>query len=210
MRELKAAAPPQVSLEEADREALLAIARAAVAAAAEGRALDAITAPSERDALSVPAGAFVTLYDAQGELRGCIGTFDTSRPLWQSVRSMGAASATRDTRFEPVSPAEVAGLRVAISVLTPPRPVRTLDAIDPARHGLVVARGFERGVLLNKVARERSWDRETFLSATCRKAGLAPEVWRRFGEPGEPLEVSVFEELDFAEPVTGAGGPLSA
>ena len=50
--------------------------------------------------------------------------------------------------------------------------------IEVGRHGLIVEQGFRRGLLLPQVATERSWDRETFLSHTCLKAGLKADAWK--------------------------------
>jgi uncharacterized protein (TIGR00296 family) len=50
--------------------------------------------------------------------------------------------------------------------------------IEVGRHGLVVEMGRQRGLLLPQVATEWHWDAETFLSQTCRKAGLPADGWQ--------------------------------
>ena len=65
--------------------------------------------------------------------------------------------------------------------------------IAVGRHGLVVEQGTHRGLLLPQVATERSWDRDTFLSQTCVKAGLAAQAWR------QGAVVSIFEAYVFSE-----------
>jgi hypothetical protein len=42
---------------------------------------------------------------------------------------------------------------------------------------LVVTKGNRRGLLLPQVPVEWDWDRETFLSQTCLKAGLPADDW---------------------------------
>jgi len=42
----------------------------------------------------------------------------------------------------------------------------------------VMEQGFRRGLLLPQVATEYGWDRETFLSHTCTKAGLPANAWK--------------------------------
>ena len=163
---------------EAQQRALVDIARRAVTQAVTGeRSADARPDPGP---LPGATGAFVTLKRG-GELRGCIGTLECRRPLIEEIARVAVSAAREDPRFDPVRPAELEGLDVEVSVLGP------LEAIDPedpssfeiGRHGLVVEQGPRRGLLLPQVATERGWDRETFLSHTCTKAGLSPDCWRR-------------------------------
>jgi len=68
-------------------------------------------------------------------------------------------------------------------VLTRPELVRVEDprdypkAIKVGRDGLIVEKGFFRGLLLPQVPVEWGWDEETFLGQTCMKAGLYPDAW---------------------------------
>lgn len=188
-----AAVPVADEVPAADRRALLAIARDAIAARLAGRRYEL---PAPAGALAEPLGAFVTLRRRDGELRGCIGRMVSDEPLAETVAAMAAAAATEDGRFEPVTAAELPSIVVEISVLGPMRPIRTGD-VEVGVHGLMVRCGSRRGVLLPQVPLEYGWDRETFLAHTCRKAGLPADAWRRpecewlaftatvFGEPGE-------------------------
>src|SRR5262245_936717 len=124
-------------LNDAARRALLAIARASVRAAAEGE--DPDMAAPEIPELHDPGAAFVTLR-AHGELRGCIGHLAADQPLWQSVREMAAAAATRDDRFSPITPSELPGVTIEISVLSPRRRLEGADRIVIGRDGLYVRR----------------------------------------------------------------------
>ena len=159
-----------------ERLALLAIARAAVRAAAED-----VPAPPVPDELSfrlgAPAGAFVSLHDAAGRLRGCIGSVEPEGRLADLVARMALAAATRDPRFSPLARDELAGLRVEVSVLSPMRPV-SLDDIDPCIHGVCIRLGSRRAVLLPQVAAARGWDPPTLLAHLCEKANLSPTAWR--------------------------------
>jgi AMMECR1 domain-containing protein len=47
---------------------------------------------------------------------------------------------------------------------------------------------------LPQVAIENRWDRETFLSQTCRKAGLPPDAWRDPDTSIESFTAQVFSE----------------
>jgi AMMECR1 domain-containing protein len=51
--------------------------------------------------------------------------------------------------------------------------------------------------LLPQVAIEHGWDRETLLEQTCRKAGLAPDAWRKAATI-EAFTAEVFSDFDAA------------
>jgi AmmeMemoRadiSam system protein A len=158
------------------KSALVRIAREAVRAAALG-----VKSPPLPPAAFPPAsGAFVTLKRG-GRLRGCIGTLACRGPLAEDVARAAVSAAREDPRFAPLAAAELDGLDVEVSILGPLEPIDPLDptAFEIGRHGLVVEQGYRRGLLLPQVATEWGWDRETFLSQTCVKAGLAPDAWRR-------------------------------
>lgn len=176
-----------------DGRALLRAARDAIEAAVTGRGER--RAPEEESAALIEPGAsFVTLRGPDGSLRGCIGELEARRPLVESVRGCAVGAALRDPRFSPVEAGELAGLHVAISVLTPAAPIGGPEDVEVGRHGLLVERGAYRGVLLPEVAAEQGWDAATFLAHTCRKAGLPPDAWR---DP--ETRVSAFETVKLAE-----------
>jgi AmmeMemoRadiSam system protein A len=179
---------PEEVLNERERAALLRVAREAIVQTVGAR--DAQPEPvGAADRPSLKAGAFVSLH-RRGSLRGCIGTFDMSQPVAERVEEMAVAAATRDPRFKPVSEAEVGELEIEISVLTPPRRIESPDEIQVGVHGLMVSRGYLRGVLLPQVATEYGWDRETFLAHTCRKAGLPDTAWQ---DPDTVIQVFTAE-----------------
>ena len=185
-----------ITLSVEDQRTLLALARLSVEYAARGSEPPAL-APDLPDSLLALAGAFVTLYSGR-DLRGCVGTFDTARPLADVVRSMGVSASIHDTRFQPVRPDEVDGLDLSISVLAPAYPLGAREEITIGRHGLIVGRGYRRGVLLPKVAVEHGWTPDEFLVATCLKAGLPRSAAATFGEP-DGIVVHAFEAFDLAE-----------
>jgi AmmeMemoRadiSam system protein A len=167
---------PRLPLAAAEAEALLALAHAAVRAVALGQPLPTMDRLPDR--LEAPQGVFVTVRIA-GSLRGCIGVVEASEPLGAAVRHCAVAAASEDPRFAPIGPGDLPGLAVEISVLEEPREVRDPAEIIPGRDGLIVTLGARRGLLLPQVATEHAWEREEFLEQTCRKAGLAPDAWRR-------------------------------
>jgi len=146
-------------------------------------------------ALCMPSGAFVSLHNG-GELRGCIGLLCFEGQLYRTVQRCVISSAMEDPRFRPVSMAEVPGLTIEISVLTPPQRIRDIGLIEVGRHGLIVSLGGARGLLLPQVADRNVWDRETFLAQTCRKAGLPAHAWRQPQAVIEIFEAQVFSDRD--------------
>ncbi len=154
--------------------ALVEIARRAIASAVLEKRLPDF--PAFPAALSEPRGAFVSLYCA-GALRGCVGQVENPGPLGDVVARAAINAALYDSRFPPVSAEEVARLEIEISVLTPPERIQP-EAIVAGLHGLMVARGPLRGLLLPQVATEWKWSGLRLLEETCIKAGLARDAWR--------------------------------
>ena len=130
--------------------------------------------------LAEPRGAFTTLH-LFGKLRGCIGYVLPTGSLYQTVAETARAAAFDDPRFQPVTEDEAPELKVEISVLSVPRPIRP-DEIEVGKHGLIITAGARRGLLLPQVPVEWEWRRETFLEQTCVKAGLPPDAWLRGAE----------------------------
>ncbi|MBI2067099.1 MAG: AmmeMemoRadiSam system protein A [Deltaproteobacteria bacterium] len=139
-------------------------------------------------------GAFVTLETEQGHLRGCIGHLEADRPLDQVVQEMALQAAISDPRFPAVTSDELPHLKIEISVLSPFRQISDLSEIVVGEHGLLVVEGSRRGLLLPQVAVREGWNAETFLSHTCRKAGL-PES----ASQSPDLKIYVFSAEIFSE-----------
>jgi len=169
-----AQSPPVVT--QGEGEDLLRLAR---------RALESWVRDGRKPSMATPVsgafahelGAFVSLHTRGGELRGCIGHMLPGGALGHEIIDLAIAAGTHDPRFDPVTPNELAGLVYEISVLSP-MVVTTAEAVEPGKHGLLVRRGHRSGVLLPQVATEHGWDRETFLTHTCMKAGLPADAWR--------------------------------
>ena len=177
---------------------LLGIARQAVEGAVRGvrPQLPQVEDPE----LCQPQGAFVTLR-THGRLRGCIGQFIAEKPLYQIVHEMALASATEDPRFFAMRlrPAELDGLDIEISVLSPLRRVKDpMAEVELGTHGIYIRQGYRSGCFLPQVATETGWSKEEFLCQCCAgKAGLPPYAWK---DPKS--EVLVFT----AEIIEGAQG----
>ena len=158
-----------------EKKLLHNIARDAIIASVKGKRLPEL--PPVPDALQRRAGAFVSLH-RHGVLRGCIGYLQSDKPLCKTVQEMARAAAMQDPRFHPLTEDELQDLEIEISVLTPLRPVASVEEIEVGKHGLMIIQGPFSGLLLPQVATQYRWDRETFLEHTCMKAGLPPDAWK--------------------------------
>lgn len=136
-------------------------------------------------------GAFVTL-NKDGMLRGCIGNIVGTKPLITTVAEMTVAAALNDPRFPRVQSSELEDITFEISVLTPIRQVKDVNEIVIGRDGIIVSRGYKRGLLLPQVAMEHGMDLTTFLEQTCRKAGLPRDAWKDRDTVIETFSAEVF------------------
>jgi uncharacterized protein (TIGR00296 family) len=84
-------------------------------------------------------------------------------------------------------------LKIEISVLSLPEPVSDPGQVRVGGHGIIVSKGFHRGLLLPQVPVEHAWDRETYLGHGCLKAGLPPDAWKK-GAKIEVFSAQVFSE----------------
>ncbi len=134
------------------------------------------------------AGAFVSIHK-YGMLRGCIGTIEpTQANVAQEVIQNAISSATRDPRFPPITPDELADLDIKVDVLGEPEPVDGLEELDPRRYGVIVksARDRRRGLLLPDL--EGVDTVEYQVDVARRKAGIRPD---------EPIELYRFEVVRY-------------
>ena len=129
------------------------------------------------------AGAcFVTL-TISGELRGCIGSLEAHRPLFEDVISNSENAAFRDPRFPPLSAEEAESVIIEISVLTPRQEISYSGFLDlkkkiiPHKHGVYLSHSYYSATFLPQVW-EQLPDKQEFLMHLCLKANLNPEAWK--------------------------------
>lgn len=145
-----------------------------------GKGLKLPEAPSNED-LQTPAACFVTLL-YNGQLRGCIGSLDSTEPLWMNVCRNAYVSGFRDNRFEPICLHDRANLSLEISILSelvsiPNEGEQALrEKLQPGVDGLVLQQGNRRAVFLPLV-----WDKiptpELFINALKCKGGWLENYW---------------------------------
>jgi len=134
------------------------------------------------DSADIPLlGAFVSL-KKEGELRSCMGVMSDEMPLAAAVERATLNAATEDPRFPPIAASELFELDMEIWLLwgmkrVAQRGIDRLQAVEIGRHGVQIARGGNRGLLLPGVAVDYDMDSQSFWEAVCRKAGLPGDAW---------------------------------
>jgi uncharacterized protein (TIGR00296 family) len=190
----------ELSLEEG--KFLIQLARNAVKEQLEKR--KTIQPPKETPKkLFEQCGVFVTINSVRNgdkELRGCIGYPYPTSPLVEAVIDSAINAATQDPRFYPLSLDELSKVVFEVSVLTPPEPVEVknpkeyLSKIKVGEDGLIVEKGYYRGLLLPQVPVELGWCEEEFLCQCCVKAGLPLDSWLTKGTKIYKFKAIIFEE----------------
>jgi hypothetical protein len=161
-------------------------------------------AAADHPALYRPGATFVTLHDAQGHLRGCVGRLEATRALGEDVHAHALAAAFQDSRFDPLQASEWQGLSVEVSLLDPAEPLSVhseadaMAALQPGIDGVIFEWRGARATLLPQV-----WEQcptpALFITALKRKARLPADFWapdvrlwryrvRAFGDQARQLE----------------------
>ena len=127
-------------------------------------------------------GVFVTL-NKKHRLRGCMGYPEPVKSLIESTIDVAIAAAFDDPRFPELKKEEYNDLEFEVTVLTQPElieiahPDQYLKEIEIGRDGLIIQKGYARGLLLPQVAPENGFSVEEFLDHTCMKAGISADSW---------------------------------
>lgn len=173
---------------------LLRLARKSLNAAVKKEAVTDTAEMSE--ILKDHRGCFVTL-TSKGDLRGCIGYIEPIRPLYQAVMENAGNAALKDPRFPPVTANELADIKVEVSVLTKPQPLKfstpdeLLKKLIPDVHGVILRKGSFQSTYLPQVW-EQLPDKMKFLEHLSLKAGMPRDGWKT-------SEVRVYTAEHFSE-----------
>lgn len=94
------------------------------------------------------AGVFVSI-KKEGRLRGCIGTIQAVQGcIAEEIIKNAVSAATEDPRFSPIEPEELDKLVISVDVLGGTEKIDSPDKLDVKRYGVVVTKGYRRGLLL--------------------------------------------------------------
>lgn len=148
-------------------------------------------------AFEAERATFVTL-KKQGQLRGCIGSLQAHRPLYQDIAANAFAAAFRDPRFPPLQADEFKAIHIELSLLTAPEPLPVASEADllaklvPGRDGLILQDGGKRATFLPAVW-ETLPDPRDFLTHLKAKAGMAPDHW------SDSMQVQIYRAEKISE-----------
>jgi AmmeMemoRadiSam system protein A len=119
------------------------------------------------------AGVFVSIHLRNGDLRGCVGTFEpTAMNVAEETIQNAVNAATRDPRFPAIAERELEDLEISVDVLSPPERVYALQDLDPKCYGVIVRCGWRRGLLLPDLEGVDTCEQQ--VSIAMRKAGIYP------------------------------------
>lgn len=186
-------------MKKSDRQRLLQIARRAI----EKYLQKGEVLKMEKDDLPLSFqeknGVFVTLWENQ-ELRGCIGSLESDKPVYENVIDNSLASALFDSRFTPLKAEEMNEVKIEISILSPLRQMRRfehardlLNYLQKHQSGLLIKKGGRQATFLPQVWEELPAP-ASFLSRLCEKAGLDAREWEKMDLEIYQYEAEVFKE----------------
>ncbi len=184
-----------LSISNKEKDLLFTLVRNSISARLENRKQKTIDVNTIPDNLKNNLGAFVTL-KINGELRGCIGRFISSEPLYEVVQASAISSAFDDSRFSPLTIKEYEKTDIEITVIGPLKKINNINEIILGKHGIYIKKDFRSGTMLPQVATENHWTREEFLGYTSRdKAGLGWDGWKQ-------ADLYIYEGLVLEEKIT--------
>lgn len=131
--------------------------------------------------LEEPGATFVTL-TLHGQLHGCIGSLEATRPLIDDVRDNAVAAAFRDPRFAPLTKEQFADAAIDVALLGKAEPVRfsseqdALMQLNPGVDGVTLEYASRRATFL-----PHAWadlpHAQDMLRQLKTQAGLTEDFW---------------------------------
>ena len=161
------------------QDILIGMAKAAILVALQQpEHFDLENALKQYPQLKENGASFVTLTTEPNEqLRGCIGSLEAYRPLYQDIISNAQSAALRDPRFNALTVDELSKIKIEVSLLTPPHKISYDNVADlktkitPYQDGVVLKHQGHQATYLPQV-----WEQlpqfEAFFESLCQKAGL--------------------------------------
>ena len=119
------------------------------------------------------AGAFVSIHK-NGRLRGCIGTIEATRDsLAEEIIYNAISASTQDPRFTAITEDELDLLEINVDVLGEAEYIYSMDQLDPKRYGVIVTKGYRRGLLLPDLDGVDTAEQQVEIAK--KKAGIRPD-----------------------------------
>ncbi len=138
--------------------------------------------------LKKKGASFVTITKGDNEnLRGCIGSLEAYRALYEDIILNARAAALHDPRFPALDKREYNDIKIEVSLLSKPKNLEYKD-VDDLKSKIVP---FEDGVILKLEGYQATflpqvWEQlpefELFFYHLCQKAGLDKECLKRHPE----------------------------
>lgn len=158
--------------QKAQSDAYVRLARASLESYIRTGETIAVPEDLPEEMLHTKAGAFVSIHK-QGKLRGCIGTImPTTESVAEEIIQNAVSASTRDPRFDAITEDELKWLEINVDVLGEPEDIDSPDQLDVKRYGVIVSKGFKRGLLLPDL--EGVDTVEDQIAIAMQKAGIAP------------------------------------
>jgi AmmeMemoRadiSam system protein A len=134
------------------------------------------------DSLSQKRAAVFVSLKKNHLLRGCIGTLEPTRSsVAQEIIDMAVEASSSDPRFPKVEVDELEELRYSVDILSDPEPVKDIEGLDVQRYGVIVTKGWRRGILLPRLEGIDTSAQQ--VNIALKKAGIEPDenyVMERF------------------------------
>ncbi len=128
-----------------------------------------------KEMLTKKAGVFVSIHTKDDQLRGCIGTYQsTQKSIAHEIIKNALSAAFNDPRFPPVTQKELPSLEFSVDILSKPKLVPSTYSLKPKKYGLIVSTSDgRRGLLLPDIPSVKTPEDQVQI---CRhKAGIGPD-----------------------------------
>lgn len=114
---------------------------------------------------------FVSIKTKNGDLRGCIGTLSpVQESLDKEIIANAVSASTRDPRFPPMTKDELSNVVFSVDILSEAEPIESITQLNPKMYGVIVSKGYRRGVLLPDLEGIDTAEQQVQIAAM--KAGL--------------------------------------
>jgi len=109
-----------------------------------------------------------------GILRGCIGTIEpTADCVENEIIDNAIKASTEDPRFPPITENELGDLSISVDLLYPPEKIDSKSMLDVKEYGVIVSKGYRRGLLLPNLEGIDSVEEQ--ISIASKKGGISPD-----------------------------------